>query len=290
MTIHTMERDPWADGAVQPHPILSVLDHLAAAGDFGAAVLATGHYAACRPAAGGGRELLRAADAARDQSYFLYGTTPTQLERLRFPLGEMGKDETRRIAAELGLAVAGKPDSQDICFVPSGRYGDLVERLRPDAVRPGEIVHVDGRVLGRHRGIVHFTVGQRRGIGVAASEPLYVLALDAASARVVVGPRAALATTSIRLRDVNWLGEVPLDALPAAGLPVCVRVRSTRPPRPAFLRHGRDGTAVELLAAEDGVAPGQACAIYADASPRARVLGGGTIERPAAHRPAAEAA
>ena len=190
----------------------------------------------------------------------------------------MEKTETRALAKELGLSLAEKPDSQDICFVPQGRYSDVIARLRPDAARPGEIVDLDGHVLGRHDGIVHYTVGQRKGLGLSGPEPLYVVRLEPDAARVVVGPRTALATTRIRLSDLNWLGEGPAEAV--RDLPVAVRVRSTRPPRLATLTVGPDG-AVEVLLAEpeDGVSPGQACAIYADDGPRARVLGGGTIRR-----------
>ena len=162
----------------------------------------------------GRRGLFRAADAARDQSYFLYATTQEQLDMLRFPLGGIDKAQTRALAAELGLAIADKPDSQDICFVPNGRYADVIERLKPGAARPGEIVHLDGRVLGRHDGVLRYTVGQRKGLGLSTPEPLYVLRLDADSARVVVGPREALSVREIRLRDLNWLGETALDALP----------------------------------------------------------------------------
>ena len=256
-------------------------DLLETAGNLGGAVLATGHYVASRAGPAGGRELVRAADPARDQSYFLYATTAGQLERLRFPLGNMPKDETRRLAREFGLAVADKPDSQDICFVPQGRYADVLEKLRPDAAREGDIVGLDGRVLGRHRGIANFTVGQRRGIGIAGAEPLYVVGLDAARARVVVGPREALATRIVRIRDVNWLGDVRLGDVPPDGMSVAVKVRSTRPARAAILRSAPDGATVELLDPEDGVSPGQACVVYEDAGPRARVLGGGTITRQA---------
>ena len=254
-------------------------DLLDTARDLGAAALATGHYVASRAGEGGRRNLVRAADPGRDQSYFLYATTPDQLAMLRFPLGDMPKEETRRLAHELGLAVADKPDSQDICFVPQGRYSDVLEKLRPEAAREGDIVHLDGRVLGRHRGIAHFTVGQRRGLGIADADPLYVVRLDPARARVVVGPREALATGSIRLRDVNWLGDTPLSEIGPQGLPVAVKVRSTRPARAAILRALADGAEIELLDPEDGVSPGQACVFYEDEGPRARVLGGGTITR-----------
>ncbi|WP_457105778.1 tRNA 2-thiouridine(34) synthase MnmA [Methylobacterium sp. P5_C11] len=253
-------------------------DLLGLARDLNADALATGHYVASRALPGGGRALHRALDPARDQSYFLYATTAEQLDFLRFPLGEMAKTETRALAKDLGLSLAEKPDSQDICFVPQGRYSDVIARLRPDAARPGEIVDLAGRVLGRHEGIVHYTVGQRKGLGLSGPEPLYVVRLEPDSARVVVGPRTALATTRIRLSDLNWLGEGPVETL--RDLPVAVRVRSTRPPRPATLTVGADGAAEIVLAEpEDGVSPGQACAIYADDGPRARVLGGGTIRR-----------
>lgn len=254
-------------------------DLLDTARDLGADVLATGHYVASRALPGGGRGLYRAADPSRDQSYFLYATTREQLDLLRFPLAERDKAETRALARELGLAVAEKADSQDICFVPDGRYADVIARLKPHAAEPGDIVHLDGRVVGRHEGIIHYTVGQRRGLGIAIGEPLYVVALDADARRVVVGPREALATRRIALRDVNWIGDAPLESLGEAGLEICARVRSTRAPSPAILRV-RDGVAeVELLSPEDGVSPGQACVFYESDDPRARVLGGGSIAR-----------
>ena len=264
-------------------------DLLRTADELGAACLATGHYVVSR-AGPNGRTLHRAADPDRDQSYFLYATTPAQLERLRFPLGHLPKSETRRIAAGLGLAVADKPDSQDICFVPNGRYQDVVRRLRPDAARPGDIVHLDGRVLGRHPGVVGFTVGQRRGLGIASAEPLYVVSIDAPRARVVVGPRAALGVTRMTLREVNWLGDGALETLPETGLPIAVKTRSTRPPAPALLAHGPDGVAVALHGAEEGVAPGQACVFYDGEAGDARVLGGGVICRPASRAPIRDAA
>ncbi|KQU51633.1 tRNA-specific 2-thiouridylase [Bosea sp. Leaf344] len=255
-------------------------DLLDLARELGADALATGHYVVSRDLGDGHRGLFRAADASRDQSYFLYATTQAQLDLLRFPLGHLDKARTRQLAAELGLAIADKPDSQDICFVPNGRYADVIERLKPGASRPGEIVHLDGRVLGRHDGVLRYTVGQRKGLGISTAEPLYVLRLDAEAARVVVGPREALGVRRIRLRDLNWLGETALDALPPEGLEVAVRVRSTREPREARLSVDAQGACITLATDEEGVSPGQACVIYADSGPGARVLGGGVIMRP----------
>ncbi len=252
-------------------------DLLSTARELGAETLATGHYVESRRLPSGRRGLFRARDADRDQSYFLFATTQEQLEFLRFPLGALAKPEVRTIARELGLAVADKRDSQDICFVPEGRYADVIEKLKPGAAEPGEIVHVDGRVLGRHPGIVNFTVGQRRGLDVAAGKPLYVVGLDPARREVRVGPRAALAVRRIRIGEVNWLGDAPLSEAAARGLPVYVRVRSTRPPQPAHLLTSASGIELELVDGEEGVAPGQACVIYEGAESRARVLGGGTI-------------
>lgn len=260
-------------------------DLLSTARDLGAAALATGHYIRSRAASGPGgpggshRALYRPVDADRDQSYFLFATTQEQVDYLRFPLGGMSKPEVRAAAEAMGLAVAAKADSQDICFVPQGKYSDIISRLRPSAANPGEIVHIDGRVLGRHDGILRFTVGQRRGIGVASGEPLYVVQIDAARSRVVVGPREALETHRIMLRDVNWLGDEPLDRLPADGLEVFAKVRSTRPPRPATLTEQGGRIFVDLAEGEAGVAPGQACVFYAEDGNEARVLGGGFIER-----------
>ena len=250
-------------------------DLLDTARDLGAQALATGHYVESRKLAGGKRALFRAREAERDQSYFLYATTPEELEFLRFPLGGLTKTEVRALAREFDLPVADKHDSQDICFVPSGRYTDVIAKLRPDAAEPGEIVHLDGRVLGRHEGIVHYTVGQRRGLGLATGEPLFVLRLDRAQRQVIVGPRSALEVHRIRIADVNWLGDASPD--PKTGLPVFVRVRSTRAPRPATLFTTGVGIEVELDDGEEGIAPGQACVIYESADDRARVLGGGVI-------------
>jgi tRNA-specific 2-thiouridylase len=253
-------------------------DLLETARDLGAKILATGHYVASRALPDGGRALYRAREAERDQSYFLFATSHAQLDLLRFPLGDRTKAETRGLARRFGLPVADKHDSQDICFVPTGRYADVIERLRPEAAAPGEIVDLDGRVLGRHDGIIHFTVGQRRGLGVATGAPLYVVRLDAASRRVVVGPREALRTSRIRLREVNWLGDATIQQALEGRPEVFVKVRSTRPPQPAWLRAGADGAIeVELIGSEDGVAPGQACAFYDAAEGQARVLGGGII-------------
>ena len=249
-------------------------DLFGAARDLGADLLATGHYVVAADDGHGGQALYRAADPDRDQSYFLFATTRDQLRRLRFPLGAMPKPEVRALARRFGLINAEKADSQDICFVPAGHYSDMIERLMPGASSPGDIVHVDGRVLGRHAGIVHYTIGQRRGLGVAATEPLYVVALDAAQGRVVVGPRAALAKTRLKLRDVNWIGDGELAGLPGDGLLIAARVRSTRPPAPALLLPTGE---VDFIEPESGVSPGQACVFYKSLDPRARVLGGGFI-------------
>ena len=232
-------------------------DLLETARELDADCMATGHYVR-RVVGAHGPELHRAADPARDQSYFLFATTPAQLGYLRFPLGGIAsKAATRALAARFGLAVAAKPDSQDICFVPNGSYAAVIERLRPGAAEPGEIVHLDGRVLGRHDGVLRYTVGQRRGLGIGGGEPLFVVRLDAAARRVVVGPRAALARRSVAVTEVNWLGDAPLASAPADGWEAVVRVRSTRPPTPARIRpHGAAGASVELAVPEEGVAPG----------------------------------
>ncbi|WP_297323011.1 tRNA 2-thiouridine(34) synthase MnmA [uncultured Bartonella sp.] len=251
-------------------------DLLATAQDLGADALATGHYIRSRPN-GAHRALYRPVDADRDQSYFLFATTQEQIDYLRFPLGDLSKPHVRGIAAEMGLSVAGKHDSQDICFVPQGRYSDVIAKLRPEAANPGEIVHIDGRILGRHGGIVNYTIGQRRGIGVATGEALYVVYLDAENSRVIVGPREALETRKLYLRDANWLGDQDLDAFASDGVEVAAKVRSTRPPRPAILRREQGVFTVDLAEGETGVAPGQACVLYDNESNDARVLGGGFI-------------
>jgi tRNA-specific 2-thiouridylase len=247
-------------------------DLVATARELGADALATGHYVR-RVAGPQGAELHSAADPARDQSYFLFATTRAQLDFLRFPLGDLPKDDTRALARRFGLAVAAKPDSQDICFVPQGRYAQLVERLRPEAAAPGEIVHVDGSVLGSHDGIIRFTVGQRRGLGIASSEPLYVVRLEPETRRVVVGPKTALATQRIHLSGVNWL-----DGSGSGEVEALVKLRSAAAPVPATVMLDAQGGADVLLhQPEFGVAPGQACVVYAGP----RVLGGGWIMREA---------
>jgi tRNA-specific 2-thiouridylase len=268
-------------------------DLLATARDLGADALATGHYIRSRanplPGAPNRRSLYRPADADRDQSYFLFATTQDQIDYLRFPLGHLTKAETRALAEDMGLVVAKKADSQDICFVPQGKYSDIVSKLKPNAALAGDIVHLDGRVLGRHDGILHYTIGQRRGIGVATGEPLYVVHLDARSCRVIVGPREALDTRSVTLRDMNWLGDVPLESLEKDGFACYAKVRSTRSPAPALLRVDGDSITVELMEGEAGIAPGQACALYSGPGEDARVYGGGFILR-SERAPAAEEA
>ncbi|WP_439370359.1 tRNA 2-thiouridine(34) synthase MnmA [Bradyrhizobium sp. DASA03120] len=270
-------------------------DLLKTARELGAQALATGHYVASRLRSDGSRALVCAADADRDQSYFLFATTQEQLDFLRFPLGDMTKPETRELARRFGLSVADKHDSQDICFVPTGRYTDIITRLRPNAMDPGDIVDLDGRVLGQHHGIANFTVGQRRGLGIASGSPLFVVRLDAPGRRVVVGPRDALKMHRISLRDVNWIGGGDIDRAIGNGLEMFVRVRSTRSPQPAWLRGGGGHYEVELVAGEEGVSPGQACVFYDAPSGQARVLGGGFIQSAAAKldaatsRPLAEA-
>ena len=262
-------------------------DLLQAARDLGADAMATGHYIALRQGARG-PELYRAHDSDRDQSYFLFATTRAQLESLMFPLGEMPKAEVRALAREFGLAVADKADSQDICFVPKGRYTDIIQKLKPDAAEPGDIVHVDGRVLGTHAGIINYTVGQRRGLGIAALEPLYVVRLDPSRRQVIVGPRASLQAHAISLRNVNWLDDGPI---PDDGIEIAVRVRSTGGLLPARLHAtGTDAARVVLGAGEYGVSAGQACVFYADDGPRSRILGGGFIVRADAGQWAAKAA
>lgn len=252
-------------------------DLLATAKDLEADCMATGHYIQ-RKMGDHGAELHSAADANRDQSYFLFSTTPEQLDYLRFPLGHLySKAETRALAAKYGLAVADKPDSQDICFVPNGNYAAVIEKLRPGSADPGDIVDQQGNVLGQHRGVIHYTIGQRKGLGIGGlGEPLYVVRLDPELRHVIVGPKEALATRIVPIREVNWLGDAPLTS--QEEWHVNVKVRSTRPPRPAIIRPISDTEAtVELFDAEDGISAGQACVFYAPEG--SRVLGGGWIWR-----------
>ncbi len=252
-------------------------DLLETARDLDADCMATGHYIQ-RKMGDHGAELHMAADPARDQSYFLFSTTADQLDYLRFPLGHLrSKAETRALAAKHGLSVADKPDSQDICFVPNGNYAAVIEKLRPGAADPGEIVDMDGNVLGTHRGVIHYTIGQRRGLGIGGlADPLYVVRLDPAARRVVVGPKEALRSRLVPVREINWLGDAPFESRPE--WPLSVRIRSTRPPAEAVIRPtGPDSAEVELLHAEEGVSPGQACVFYETGG--SRVFGGGWIWR-----------
>ncbi|MGC6535416.1 MAG: tRNA 2-thiouridine(34) synthase MnmA, partial [Parvibaculales bacterium] len=238
-------------------------DLLGMARELGAVAMVTGHYIATQKGADGW-EMHRPKDLARDQSYFLFSTTQEQMDFLRFPLAALGKDEIRDYAAALGLMVADKPDSQDICFVPNGDYAGVIKRLRPDCSLPGEIVHLDGTVIGTHQGVLHYTVGQRRGLGIATGDPIYVVAIDADKRQVIVGPRAALARARIHLGEVNWLG-----AEADGPIELRARIRSTGEPAAAHLQLGQDGLADIVLAEpEEGVSPGQACVFYATDSDR----------------------
>ena len=252
-------------------------DLLETAKDLDADCMATGHYIQ-RMIGPKGAELHAAADPSKDQSYFLFSTTPEQLDYLRFPLGHLpSKEATRALAEKYGLRVANKPDSQDICFVPDGDYASVIRKLRPEAADPGDIVDTEGRVLAKHDGVINYTIGQRRGLGIGGlSEPLYVVRLDADLKQVVVGPKAMLATRTVPIKEVNWLGDKPFSS--RTQWPVSVRVRSTRPPVDAILRPLTDTTGeVELLVAEEGVSPGQACVFYDPDS--SRIFGGGWIHR-----------
>jgi tRNA-specific 2-thiouridylase len=255
-------------------------DLLDVARDLGAVAMATGHYVR-REDTPTGPQLHRAADSNRDQSYFLFATTREQLDYLRFPLGGLPKPAVRGVASDIGLSVADKPDSQDICFVPEGKYHTVIDRLRPQGAVAGDIVHMDGRVLGRHDGVTRYTIGQRKGLNVGGGtgEPLFVTRIDADRRHVVVGPREALLTRALTLKEDNWLGdEATITDAAEAGRAVLARVRSTREPVPGRLTliDGAVGVALDTL--EEGVAPGQACVLYAPEEP-SRVLGGGFIAR-----------
>jgi len=240
-------------------------DLLQTARDLGADCMATGHYVQ-RKLEQGRAQMHRAADPSRDQSYFLFATTPEQLDFLRFPLGHLkSKDETRALAARFGLTVADKPDSQDICFVPTGGYAKVIEKLRPGALDPGEVIHIDGNIVGKHDGIVNYTVGQRRGLGISNEEPLYVIRLDAQKKQVIVGPKEALLKREFVIRECNWLDE---------GAPGLVKLRSAHAGAPATIERLENGRArVTLADPQAAVSPGQACVAYAGD----RLLGGGWI-------------
>ncbi len=279
--------DPFADAyahgetpipCVACNQTVKFADLLETARELGADALATGHYIRSRQQ-GVHRSLNRPVDAGRDQTYFLFATTQDQIDYLRFPLGGMDKPAVRKLAEDMGLVVAAKQDSQDICFVPQGKYSDVIAKLKPNAITAGDIIHMDGRVLGRHQGILNYTIGQRRGIGIATGEPLFVVHLDADQARVIVGPREALETHRIILRDMNWLGDVALEDIGPEGLELFAKVRSSRPPKSAILHHQNGITSVELLDGESGIAPGQACVLYSDDGNEARVFGGGFISK-----------
>jgi len=253
-------------------------DLLDVAKDLGADCMATGHYIQ-RVNGPKGPELHRGFDGGKDQSYFLFATTKAQLDFLRFPLGAMNKSDTRKMAVELGLNVAAKPDSQDICFVPTGKYTDVIEKIRPHAAKPGKMVHMDGRVLGKHRGVMYYTIGQRRGLGLehgSGLDPLYVVRIDAKKDEVILGPREALLRDTIYLDEINWLGEgrfgKELD-----GKAVSVKLRSTTPPKPARFEMLGNQLVVKLFEADEGVSPGQACVFYDPSQNSARTLGGGWI-------------
>ncbi|KCZ88320.1 tRNA 2-thiouridine(34) synthase MnmA [Hyphomonas johnsonii] len=252
-------------------------DLLRTAKELGADCLATGHYIR-RTEGKDGPELHRAADASRDQSYFLFATTREQLAYIRFPLGGLPKTQVRELADKFNLPVAAKPDSQDICFVPDGSYAKVVEKIRPGSGRGGDIVHLDGRVLGQHAGVIHYTIGQRRGLNVAVGEPLFVVKIDAPTRRVIVGPREALMTSGLLLEELNWLGAGSLESAADAGAPVLVRVRSTQPPVPARLGWQGDIPVIWFDQPEEGVARGQAAVLY-DPEDGTRIFGGGFILR-----------
>ena len=251
-------------------------DLLEPAKDLDADCMATGHYIQ-RFVENGKAELHKAADPDRDQSYFLFSTQQKQLDYLRFPLGQIkSKKDTRELARKYGLPVADKPDSQDICFVPNGSYAAVIEKLRPEAANPGNIVNLNGEILGTHKGIINYTVGQRRGLGIGGGDPLYVVKLDADKQQVIVGSKEALATRTVMIKEVNWLGEDKF--IDSSERSIAVRVRSTRSPKEAIIRPITETTAsVELLVAEEGIAPGQACVFYDIEG--TRIYGGGWITK-----------
>ncbi|WP_370931305.1 tRNA 2-thiouridine(34) synthase MnmA [Bartonella sp. DGB1] len=258
-------------------------DLLNTAKELGADVLATGHYVKTK-INGNNRSLFRPLDIDKDQSYFLFATTQEQLNFLRFPLGYIPKSKVREIAQQMGLEVAKKQDSQDICFVPQGKYTDIIANMKPNAIVSGDIRHIDGRILGKHNGIIHYTIGQRRGLGISTGDALYVVHLDHKNNRVIVGPSEALKIYKIFLRDINWLGDEPLDELKDKIISVYAKVRSTHKPKKANLHCDSDGKIwVEFIEEEKGIAPGQACVFYSDDTNNARVYGGGFISHTNLH-------
>lgn len=245
-------------------------DLLETAKDLGAVALATGHYLR-RDEKDGKAQLFRGRNAIKDQSYFLFATTQEQADYLRFPLGDLTKEQTRALADKYNLAVAAKPESQDICFVPNGNYAKVIERMRPGSAVPGDIVDLEGHILGQHTGIINYTIGQRRGLGIATGNPLYVVRIDPDRNRVIVGPTEALLVSKLTLREMNWIGDAPLGQ---NGTEVMVKVRSTQEPMAATVFGAPDGWAeVHLMEPEAGVSAGQACVMY-DGD---RLLGGGWI-------------
>jgi tRNA-specific 2-thiouridylase len=257
-------------------------DLMSEARQLGADILATGHYVQTKltdvKKSSSRRQLLRPIDNERDQSYFLFATTPSQLDFLRFPLGGLPKSKVRELAHEMGLEIADKQDSQDICFVPMGKYGDVIRKLKPESQKKGDIIHLDGRVLGVHEGIINYTIGQRKGLGIAAPEPLYVVRLDAKKNQVIVGGHNDLKSYTVKLRDVNWLGEGDLKILAAGnGMAIHAKLRSTRAPQSSVIQIINDEIYVTLVDGEHGISPGQACVFYSDESNTSEVLGGGFI-------------
>lgn len=286
---HSSVIEPFADAYVKgqtPIPCITCnqnikfIDLMDAAHELNASVLVTGHYIQRRDGPDG-PTLYRSLDQDRDQSYFLFATKRKQLKSLLFPLGHMRKQQVRQLAHDMKLPVAQKNDSQDICFVQAGRYADVVSRLRPNAVNPGEIVDLEGNVLGIHKGIINFTVGQRRGLGIASRDPLYVILIDAESQKIVVGPRSALFTNRLVLRDINWIGNEQFGSWAPKRLEIAVKVRSSQPTQPALLHYDNEKkiTTVDLLNGEHGVAIGQACVFYDSDNLQAQLLGGGWISK-----------
>ena len=243
--------------------------------DLGADALVTGHYILTNEGKNG-RQMFRAKDIKKDQSYFLFKTTKEQLDFLRFPLGSFKKDEIREIAREIGLAVSEKPDSQDICFVPNGKYSEVLKKINPDNLKPGLLLDTSGNVLGNHEGIVNFTVGQRRGLGISSGDPLYVVKIDAENQNVVVGSKEDLKKRNIQIRDLNWIGDEKLGNNSIKEIKIRAKIRSTQEPKPARLCFEQGKVHVNFDDHVEGVSPGQACVFY-DFKNSTRVLGGGWI-------------